>query len=446
MPAINRIDTATRAAPEAATARDAKALVRRALVREPKLRAKMVRLAKTDYVRGRDFQRVYLRSFPAKVAAVVAAGKKLGMDLTDAQVIALAKGIDPFKGTGEAVRTYPKPKAGGYRPITTFGAANKALQILVKQAAEPFIKIHPHQFDARGHGGPPAACRRILELIGEGYVHVVVADVEANFNALRAEGIKETIPLPPAVTEAVVLARGLNINPHERRYHDAETAEGQKRGAAAPTPKAPRARKVSVPNDAIPRRAVIVRRARSGLKHPSRLRETMRKGRRGISQGSMGSPLYSAAIHALMVGNISRLAPVVHYTDNFYVFAKTGKGALRAAKALKAEFQRSPAGPLLFSSCAIKDAREGFAALGYIFKVRNGRAKIQVPGHKLERQLNKFMETENDVYMGLRTPEDAVESVDRWCAAHRLWPFWRLWRSRVLRRLARDFPEINRMI
>ena len=228
MPTTNRIDTDTRAAPEAATPRDAKALVRRALARETKMREKMIRLAATDYPKGRDFQRVYLRSFPAKVAATIAAGKKIGMDLTDAQVIASAKRIDPFKGTGEAVQMRAEPKPGGYRPITTFGVQNKALQILVKGAAEPFIRAHPHQFDAKGNGGNEGACRRILELLRAGYVHVVVADVAGNFNALSAEGIKEIIPLPPAVTEAVVLARGLNINPSQRRYDDAKKNGKQK--------------------------------------------------------------------------------------------------------------------------------------------------------------------------------------------------------------------------
>ena len=73
MPSTKPIDTATRAAPEAATARDAKALVRRALVREPKMRAKMGRLASTDYKKGLRFQYGYLGAFPSKVTAVVAA-------------------------------------------------------------------------------------------------------------------------------------------------------------------------------------------------------------------------------------------------------------------------------------------------------------------------------------------------------------------------------------
>ena len=89
--------------------------MKRALVKEAKMRAKLGRVS-ADYAKGRDFQRVYLRSFPAKVAAVVAAAKKLQVGFTDAQVIELAKGIDPFRGTREAVRMYLTPKPGGGIP------------------------------------------------------------------------------------------------------------------------------------------------------------------------------------------------------------------------------------------------------------------------------------------------------------------------------------------
>ena len=306
------------------------------------------------------------------------------------------------------------------------------------EAARPFIKVHKHQFDARGHGGPPAACRRILELIGAGYVNVVVMDVAGNFNALSAAGIIKTIPLPPAVIEAVVLARGLNINPHERRYDDAKA--GRRKQAS----KAPRKPKGSSFRDSLTPRVVV-----SGAAGPTdsgRLRETMRTGRRGLPQGSLGSPLFSDAIHAPMVAKISRHGEVVHYADNFFVFTKTKAGALRAAKTIKAEFNRSPAGPLLPSDAIIKDAREGFVALGYLFKVRNGRAVIQVPGHLLERQVNRFMETSEDCRRHLITPRDAFDSITRFCVSKSLWPYWRAWRARVLRRLARDYPEINRMI
>ena len=432
MPAINRIDRATRAAPEAATARDATALVKRALVREPYLLEKMVRLAETDYPKGRDFQRVYLRSFPAKVAAVVAAGKRLQMGFTDAQVIELAKGIDPFRGTQEAVRLWPHKKTGGSRPVAAFGIENKALQFMAKRAAKPFIKIHPHQFDAKGHGGPPAACRRILELLRAGYVNVVVMDVAGNFNALRAEGIIKTIPLPPAVIEGVVLARGLNINPNERRYNHAAKAGSRKRNQA---PKAPRKPKGSLHGDSQTLRVVVC--GAAGPTDSGRLREIMRTGRRGLSQGSLGSPLFSDAIHEPMVAKISRYGEVVHYADNFFVFTKTKAGALRAAKTLKAEFQRLLAGPLLPSDATIKDARDGFVALGYVFKVKGKRAWLRPPRHKLERVWWRYSEMMEDVATGNVTRQEFMDSLDSWCAAHRLWSHWGLWRKLLRSRFDR---------
>lgn len=436
MTATHSVDTATRTAPGEATPREARALVRRAQLRDTKMRAKMGRLAETDVSKGRRFQYGYLGAFSAKIAALVAAEKRLKTGLSDAELIALAKNLNPWVGTNERVNMYPEPKPGGYRPITSFGIQNKALQILVERAAKPFIRIHPAQYDALGHGGPPAACRRLLELLGQGYVHVVVADVAGNFNSLSAAGIKEMIPLPPAVIEAVVLARGLNINPSQRRY-DYEKRAGDNQRATAP--KAPRG-PCRDGGCASPPLRGIARHAQSGTEHLSRLKESLRKGRRGIPQGLTGSSLYSAAIHEPMVRNISRVAPAVHYTDNFYAVAKTGDEALLVAKALKIELQRSPAGPLLWSECKIVDARHGFAALGYLFKVKNGRALIRVPRHKLEDCRTKFLGMFEDVALGNMTRAEVERYLDGWCAAHRLWPHWRLWRKLLVGRLDQHFP------
>ncbi|MCZ6467384.1 MAG: hypothetical protein O6829_08950, partial [Alphaproteobacteria bacterium] len=150
---------------------------------------------------------------------------------------------------------------------------------------------------------------------------------------------------------------------------------------------------------------------------------------------------FSAAIHEPMVRNISRQVAVVHFTDNFFLFSKTRAGALRAAKTLQAEFQRSPAGPLLSSDCIIKDARQGFEALGYIFKVKNGRASIRVGNHKLNLCSVKFMEMFDDIrsYNGM-TRKDVIQFLDGWCAGHRLWPHWRLWRKLLMGRFDRHLP------
>ncbi len=107
---------------------------------------------------------------------------------------------------------------------------------------------------------------------------------------------------------------------------------------------------------------------------------------------------------------------------------------------MKAEFQRSPAGPLLFSKCIIKDARHGFRALGFTFRVRGGRVRVRPTRDKLERHWWEFIEMLDDVALGNATREGAVESLDGWCGAHRLWPHWRLWRRLLMGRLNRHVP------
>ncbi len=305
------------------------------------------------------------------------------------------------------------------------------------RAAEPFVSTHPNQYDVPGNGGAEGACRRLLEFLREGYVHVLVADVESNFNALRAEGLIEAIPLPPAITEAVVLARGLNIITSQRRSNDAKKAGSPKRRN---TPKAPREPAGNPIQESLPLRG-IARHAKSGKpKIPSRLKETLRKGRQGIPQGSVSSPLLSGCLHAPIVRNISQMAPTVHYSDNYHVVAKSGEGLLPIAKTLKAEFNRSPAGPLLLSKCIMVDARQGFAALGFIFKAKGKRAWLRPSHRKLEKCYLNFLGMIDDIVAGNKTPEQVRQILRGWCAAHRLWPHVGLWEKLLLGRLDQHYP------
>ncbi len=414
----------------AAPVREAGKLVARARARELVLREKLQRLAREDHRQGRRYQRQYLNSFDAKLSALHEANKKQpGKPLGDTDLVRLAGKLNPWKGTDERARLRPEPTASGYRPITAFGIENAGLQTLVGRAAEPFIRFHPAQYDVAGNGGNEGACRRLLELLRGGYVHVLVADVAANFNSLGAGGLTQMLPIPRAITERVVLARNLNVtNGKERRRGHASRASGP-RCADAP----------EVPVPISPTLRVIATLGQGGkAQTPSRLKETLRKGRQGTSQGSVSSPLVSGCVHAPIVRNISELAPTVHYVDNYHVVAKAGDELLPIAKALKAEFNRSPAGPLLFSKCEIKDARRGFVTLGWEFKAKDGRAWVRPPKHKLERHYLKFLEMVDDLALGIGTPKGVRESLRGWCASARLWPHVGLWKKLLLARLATE--------
>ena len=438
MPAINRIDTATRTAPAAASLRQPHEQIEHSRARELVMRAELERLAREDHREGRRYQRQYFNSYDAKLAALHTANRKQpGRPLSDSVLIGLAGDMNPWAGTDERARMHVIPKANGYRAVIRFRVINMALQVLYDRAVGPFAPRHPRQYDAPGNGGDWGACRRILELLGAGYVHVLVADVSSNYNSLAAAGLRAMLPAPHLVTDSIVLGRGLNIivpNRKRRGSHDGE-AGGNRADAPAHRhkPKGQRCHSLTL-------RVPIATLDQGGADQPSRWNETTRKGRQGIPQGSVCSPLVSRCVHAPIVRTLSEMAEVVQIADNYFILARTRDELLPVAKTLKAEFQQSPAGPLLFSKCIIVDARHGFRCLGFVFKAGRGRVWLRPSRGKLERHWWRFTEMIDDVALGKMTREGAVESLDGWCAAHRLWLHWRLWRKLLMGRLDQHFP------
>ena len=134
------------------------------------------------------------------------------------------------------------------------------------------------------------------------------------------------------------------------------------------------------------------------------------------------------------------MAPVVHFDDNYFIFAKSREELVPIAQTLRAEFNRHLAGPLLFSKCIIKDARQGFVALGYLFKVRGKRAWLRPSPRKLEGCYLKFLGMIDDIDFGRKTPEQVRRYLRGWCAAHQLWPNVNLWEKLLLGRLHQHCP------
>lgn len=454
MPSTNGIDTTGAIAAHAPRERMA-----RACVRERGMRETLQRLARDDPRQGRRYQRQYLHGLDSMLAALHEANKKARFGLPVAELVTLAVELSAWLGTDESASMWPKGKADGYRPVTEFGVRNVTLQILAHRAAAPFIHPHPCQYAAAGNGSVEVACQRILKLLRGGFTWVLVADTEGNFNSMRRAGVIEMIPLPEKMIRAVVLADGLNINPtaprgsggeSERRCNTrekAEAGEGTIRRVADAT-KATR-HPMGLPQGGapLPKDIACARQRGSQRIKRGRADEALKKGRQGLPQGSACSSLFSGCLHEPVVRTISELAPVVHFDDNYFIFAKTREGLLPIAQTLRAEFSRHPAGPLLFSKCIIKDARRGFVALGYIFKVKDGRAWLRPPHQKLERCYLKFLGMIDDVDFGTATPDAARQYLRGWCAAARIWPHVGLWERLLLARMDRLYPpptEVDR--
>ena len=409
--------------------------VARAKDREARLRERLQQLARSSRQRAKEFQRLYLASHDAMISAVAKANKK--HRLPPEELLRLAAELSAWIGTDEPVNMWPKRKSnGGHRPITAFGIQNRALQILAHRAVKPLANLAPDQYVAAGRGGNDVACQKILQLLGRGFTHVLLVDVADNFNTMGAEGVVQMLPLPERITRAVALAGGLNfdvrfpVGPTKRerrcKHRTRRMAVAGNHGPVRPP---------NYHHHPTPIREVAYTRRRGTH---NRADEVLKKGQRGISQGSALSSLASEILHAPIVRKVSEHAPVVHYVDDYHVFARTEDELLPIAETLQAEFSQHPAGPLLPKQFIIKDARRGFVALGWLFKVRDGRVSIRPPRHKLENCLKNFDKKLHDaVTFGKGTPEDARQYLRGWCESHRLWPHVRLWEVLLLRRLDR---------
>lgn len=443
MLATKRIEAAASdTAPSAMPLREAGEQIARARARERVMRERLQQLAQDDYRQGKRYQRQYLASFDVMLAALHKANQKKRRRIPDSELVALAVELNAWAGTDEVVRMWPKAKAGGYRAINSFGIRNAALQVLAYRAANPFINPHPSQYAAAGMGGVEVACRRILKLLRQGYTHVLVADVESNFNTMRREGVIRMIPLPTTLIEAVVLADGLNFTTNQRRCNSQAREGAIQRHATAPKPTIPA---TGLSQEDVPLDTLTVCARQRGSQRSS-VDEALKKGRQGLPQGSACSSLFSAHLHAPIVRRLSELAPVVHFDDNYFIFAKSREELVPIAQTLRSEFNRHLAGPLLFSKCIIKAARYGFIGLGYQFKARGKWAWLRPSHDKLNDCNLKFLGMFDDVFCGNMTRQDVKRYINGWCAGHRLWPHWRLWRALLLGRLDQHFPaptEVN---
>ncbi len=434
MLATKRIEAAASdTAPSAMPLREAGEQIARARARERAMRERLQQLAQDDYRQGKRYQRQYLASFDVMLAALHKANQKKRRRIPDSELVALAVELNAWAGTDERVHMWVRAKPGGYRAVNSFGIKNAALQVLAYRAAKPFIHPHPSQYAAAGMGGVEVACKRILKLLRQGYVWVLEADVESNFNTMRREGVIRMIPLPATLVDAVVLAGGLNFTTDQRRYDDPEKAGGSQQK--------PNAHPIGLSLEDVPLDSPITVCARQRGSARGRADEALRRGRQGLPQGSACSSLFSVHLHEPIVRKLSELAPVVHFDDNYFIFAKSREELESLAQTLRSEFNRHLAGPLPFSKCIIKDARRSFIALGYQFKVRGRRATIRVPEHKLNLcSLNFGVLVMGAIYEGPTTREDAVRYIDGWVNGHRLWPHCRLWRKLLMGRLDQHLP------
>jgi hypothetical protein len=273
-----------------------------------------IRFAREDGKKKRlDYLgRLYLNSFGAKLMAVRRAYEHMPTHLRpdQADLPAIAKRIDPWKGTNEVVHVYRKPKSskpGDYRLIMNFGIENRALQYLVLSLLEKIFEPHPRQYLLRG--GVQEAVGALANAMAKGPAWAYELDINDCYPSFDGKKLEELIPLPKEVIEHVITSRHLNLKGGTNIWVSFGPADGHEQSIKLTTALADAAR-------------------------------------RGIPQGSAVSPIVAEMVLALSLNAVPAIGTVFAYADNVLLLAASKSNAVAMKKALWSALEGHPVGRL----------------------------------------------------------------------------------------------------
>lgn len=313
-----------------------------------------------------------MRSFDCRLAALVVANRraKPANRETDAFLIASAQDLNLWECDREPVRAVAKIKStGGHRLLMAFGLNNRAKQILVKWVLEPWIRprLLPCQHVlSGGRDAAVTACKRTIEKGGHRWVTEI--DIKNCFGSISVDWLKDKLPIPKRVIEAVIASSNLNI------------------------------------------------RAISSIAC-----SLLSKSRNGIPQGSAVSPLIAEFVVSCVLREAPAGACSESYVDNVFCFAVDVSGIRQHRESFELLFERHPAGSFSVRSTEPKRISLGFMALGYW--ITRGRATVNVA--VLDSKISTMVDEVQRNLISHRTEETlarqtACNAIRSWCAAHRL--------------------------
>lgn len=377
-----------------------KARLRKGREEEARLRKRIERaVAARHMLKAMRLRDAYLRSFSARLAAVVEENNKRPLDerAAEAELLRIVSHMDVWRPCHELVVVSARPKANGrYRPIMSFGLQHRARQRLVAKAIIPFLCPHPGQYAVQG-GGRNAACDAIITALRDGYKWVVRLDVAEFYLSVDPRRVERLIPAPRKVVDACMVSDRLNL------------AAGD-----------------SIANATDPSRDTG---AEAGLSFIARSRS-------GIPQGSPVSNLVAEMLLAPVLALLPERARVIAYADDILVLTQTKREAEAHLETLRRALGTHPAGSLQLKHAEIHRASDGFNFLGYRFRVRKGTATAEPPQHKQQVNVQtayKLLAVAERCPKWLPVLRQRVKS---WFAAYPLWETGQLFAALLLERIA----------
>jgi hypothetical protein len=320
-------------------------------------------------------RRQYLKSFSGTLIALQQDNerRKAGQRISTQRLIKVAEEISPYHPTGELVRLKREPKRnGGCRPIFSYGQKNRALQLMVRRAAEAGREHHPAQMSVAGRGGPARAIELIIDAInGRGFTHAIEFDIKDCFPSLTLEGTARAAGLPPRVLQNVAMA---TANAMDTSPWSMDT-------------------RVIASNGSL----------------------------KGIAQGSLCAPSLANIVLKPLLEHVPDSAFAMMWVDNLLVLTKSKAEGEAVKNALCAAADQLPSGSLRITYGPVRRLCDGKTFLGGLIKKKKGIATAEPRPRSKNQFTAKAREILSDPPSIQR--DQAYRSLARgFEGQHRYWP------------------------
>jgi hypothetical protein len=268
-----------------------------------------------------------LRSFSMKRVAAKEVCKKKFKDVCHD---ALAREMDLWQPPEASAKCWLKPKPdGGFRVVFSFGAHDRAKQVLLRNVICPRFTPSERQYFSRG--GHNAAVKEIQKLFRE---YPVVAEFDAVdcYSSFNVGGAASFLHLPEKV--------------------GAYTLSGSHRHIIPPNDK-------EIPSFGGDENLQRIR---------AKVEAKIRMANLGLMAGSKVAPvvaemLFKSVCQAVLA---SRAGIVINYADNFFLLAKSESALKELSNILSEALRSHPAGPLQVHEKLFRPAKgQAFEFLGY---------------------------------------------------------------------------------
>jgi len=282
----------------------------------------------------KDAQETYVKSSAVRKVAAVRALSKLGLTITESNVLEIAECANPFSPCGEPIKVIKLPKpSGGVRTIHSFGPIRRAADFMAARMLRACFAPHADQYAARGRGRH-MACEAI--------------------------------------------AREFNNPKNEWRYAiigDLKDAYGS----------------IDLEQSCNAGRLPIPFKAFSYLSHPHSFGAKLA----GIPQGAaVGSPVLAMILHPVL-DQMPHDGKPFNYEDDFAVLCGTEPAAAGIKQALADALHALP-GCFAPKFLDVEDVREGFDYLGYRFMTPEpGQVQIGIASKSVQRLWEHAFERAN---------------------------------------------------